>query len=120
MFRNSKESDVFSFGVVIVQLMTLWNLEWDFGVEKMSGRRIWHWRDKCQLSSDNPMAAIDHAIRFSGYEGEILLAMKVAMLCTNEDPERRPTSSEALKMLLQIRNPDTVRGNDDVPTADSD
>jgi serine/threonine protein kinase len=109
------ESDVFSFGAVIVQLVTLLYPQWDFSV-----RRIWHWRHECLQSSDRPMDAIDPLLRGSGYEDEILLAMKVAMLCTNEDPEQRPTSSEALEMLLQIRNPDTVPWNDDVPTADSD
>jgi serine/threonine protein kinase len=118
--KVTKESDVFSYGVVIVQLVTIWDPELDLGVPSESGRRIWHWRHNCLMSSDRPMDAVDPALWGSGYESEILLAMKVAMLCTNEDPELRPTSSEALEMLLQIRNPDTVPVNDDVPTADSD
>nr|APU94844.1 leucine-rich repeat receptor-like protein kinase [Pohlia nutans] len=103
--RYSQKSDVFSYGVVIAQLVTVRSPTEQFIVE--NGGSIGQWLQKC-LQSGNPVEAIDPALIGSGYEAEILLAMKIAVFCTNLDPLQRPKSSEVLKMLLQIRNPDPV------------
>jgi hypothetical protein len=118
MFRYSKKSDVFSFGVVIAQLVTR-RSSTEFSGLVYEGS-IGQWLRICLRSSYGAMAGIDPALLGSGYEPEIRLAMKVAVFCTDRDPELRPTSTEALKMLLQIPNPDTVPRNDDVPRADCD
>jgi serine/threonine protein kinase len=110
MFRYSRESDVFSYGVVIAQLVTGRSPADQFVVE--NGGSIGQWLHKCLQSSDGAMEAIDPALRSSGYVSEILRAMEVAVSCTNRRPTQRPTSTAALKMLLQIRNPDTVPGKD--------
>jgi serine/threonine protein kinase len=112
MFRYSMKSDVFSYGVVIAQLVT-GRSQTEFSGLIFEGS-IGQWLRKCLQSSDGAIDAIDPALRGSRYEDEILRAMKVAVVCTDRDPVDRPTSSEALKMLLQIRNPDTV------PSADCD
>ncbi|XP_024385704.1 uncharacterized protein [Physcomitrium patens] len=103
--RYSQKSDVFSFGVVIAQLVTARNPTDQFVVE--NGGSIGQWLHKC-LQSSNGVEAIDPALQASGYETEILLAMKIAVFCTHVDPQQRPKSIEVLKMLLQIRNPDPV------------
>ena len=74
---------------------------------------IGQWLHKCLRGSNAAVDAIDPALRGSGYEAEILLAMKVAVICTNQEPQQRPRSTEVLKMLLQIRNPEpgTPRGD---------
>ena len=94
---------MFSFGVVIAQLVTARNPTDQFIVE--NGGSIGQWLQRC-LQSSHAVDAIDPALLGSGYETEILLAMKIAVFCTNQEPTQRPKSSEVLKMLLQIRNPD--------------
>lgn len=93
---------MFSFGVVLAQLLTAREPTDTFFVE--NGGNIGNWINKC-LATGNGEEAIDPALRGSGFEAEILLAMRVAIFCTKEDPLERPKSSEVLKMLLQIRNP---------------
>lgn len=100
--RYSQKTDVFSFGVVLAQLVTAREPTDPFFVE--NGGNIGNWINKC-LATGNGDEAIDPALRGSGFEAEILLAMRVAIFCTKEDPLERPKSSEVLKMLLQIRNP---------------
>ncbi|KAG0626895.1 hypothetical protein M758_2G159700 [Ceratodon purpureus] len=121
--RYSQKSDVFSFGVVIAQLVTARNPTDQYVVE--NGGSIGQWLHKCLQSSNGATEAIDPALQGSLYEAEILLAMKIAVFCTNLDPQQRPKSTEVLKMLLQIRNPDPVpaTGNlsiDSANSADSD
>lgn len=103
MCRYSQKSDVFSYGVVIAQLVTGRNPT-DHYIEEHGGS-IGQWLHKC-LQSGKGVDAIDPALQGSGYETEILLAMKIAVFCTNLDAHQRPKSTEVLKMLLQIRNPE--------------
>lgn len=100
--RYSQKTDVFSFGVVLAQVVTAREPTDTFFVE--NGGNIGNWINKC-LATGNGEEAIDPSLRGSGFEAEILLAMRVAIFCTKEDPLERPKSSEVLKMLLQIRNP---------------
>jgi hypothetical protein len=106
--------------VVIAQLVTARKPTDQFVVE--NGGSIGQWLHKCLQTSSGAMEAIDPALQGSGYEAEILLAMKIAVFCTNLDPQQRPKSTEVLKMLLQIRNPDPVPapGNLSADSADSD
>lgn len=90
---------------MIAQLVTARNPTDQFVVE--NGGSIGQWLQNC-LQSSNGVEAIDPALLGSGYEAEILLAMKIAAFCTQPDPQQRPTSGVVLKMLLQIRNPDPV------------
>nr|APU94837.1 leucine-rich repeat receptor-like protein kinase [Pohlia nutans] len=117
--RYSQKSDVFSYGVVMAQLVTARNPTDNFVVE--NGGSIGLWLSKA-LQENNGVDAIDPALQGSGYESEILLAMKIAVFCTNLDPQQRPKSTEVLKMLLQIRNPEPVfdAHNLSVDSADSD
>lgn len=87
---------------MLAQLVTAREPTDTFFVE--NGGNIGNWLNKC-LAAGHGEEAIDPALRGSGLEAEILLAMRVAIFCTKEDPLERPKSSEVLKMLLQIRNP---------------
>lgn len=115
--RYSQKSDVFSYGVVMAQLVTGRSPTDNFVVE--NGGSIGMWLQK-SLQLNNGVDAIDPALQGSGYESEILLAMKIAVFCTNLDPQQRPKSSEVLKMLLQIRNPEPAGADLGVDSADSD
>lgn len=101
--RYSQKSDVFAYGVVMAQLITARNPTDNFVIE--NGGSIGLWLEQA-LRTNNGVDAIDPALQGSGYESEILLAMKIAVFCTNLDPQQRPKSTEVLKMLFQIRNPE--------------
>jgi len=103
--RYSQKSDVFGFGVVMAQVVTARNPTDNFVVE--NGGSIGMWLSRA-LQANSGLEAIDPALQGSGYESEILLAMKIAVFCTSVDPQQRPKSTEVLKMLLQIRNPEPI------------
>lgn len=56
------------------------------------------------LASENPKEAIDARLMGNGYEEQMLLVLKIASLCTMNDPEERPNSNDVWFMLSQIRH----------------
>lgn len=69
--------------------------------DEQNGGSLWMWLRK-SLQMNSGVEAIDTALLGSGYDDEILSAMKVAMICTDLDLDNRPTSEYTLRLLLQI------------------
>lgn len=59
------------------------------------------------MTSDTPTRAIDPDLRGNDEEeGQMLLALKIALFCTMDNPKERPNSKDVRCMLDQVKNPE--------------
>ncbi|BFI32571.1 hypothetical protein MPTK2_4g07140 [Marchantia polymorpha subsp. ruderalis] len=99
--RFTDKSDVYSFGVVLANLLTGKDPTDQF-FHTVPGGTIGSWLHQL-LQSNSGRDAIDPKLRNDEFDEEILLAMKIAVFCTSDNPAERPTSKDVLIMLNQIR-----------------
>lgn len=107
LHRYSDKSDIYSFGVVLAQVLT-GKMPTD-PLFSDHGGSIGGWLAQTLHNNAGP-EAIDPQLKGTGYEDEILLAMKIAVFCTMMSPTSRPSSSEVLQMLTQVHitNPSPI------------
>ncbi|KAI3981746.1 hypothetical protein MKX01_027731 [Papaver californicum] len=100
--KFTDKCDIYSFGVVLAVLVMgkLPSDEFFQDTEEMSQVK---WL-KNVMSSDNPGRAIDPKLMGNGYEEQMLLVLKIACFCTQEDPKQRPNSKDVRCMLTQIKH----------------
>lgn len=101
--RVTLKGDVYSFGVVLLEIV--------------SGRRpvvdemtdLVSWIKDSIRKNQGPDEVLDP--RLEELDGplrrEILLVLKIALFCTKEMPEERPTMRNVVEMLRQARDPNT-------------
>jgi len=90
------------FGVVLAFLVTGKEPSNDFFQEiPQASVPIWL---RSIVNSETASQAIDPSLRGNGYEDQILLVLKIACFCTDDEPAKRPTSRDILTMLRQINN----------------
>ena len=98
--RYADKSDIYSFGVVLAVLMT-GKTPYDQVFEEM-GLIFWL-REAHREGREEEV--IDERLKGNGKEEEMKLVLKVALLCTVDDPKKRPNSKEVRCMLDQINQP---------------
>jgi len=94
--------DVYSFGVVLAFLVTGKEPSHDF-FQEISQASVPIWL-RSIVNSEKASQAIDPSLIGKGYEDQILLVLKIACFCTDDDPRKRPTSRDVFTMLTQINN----------------
>ncbi|KAL2629722.1 hypothetical protein R1flu_014408 [Riccia fluitans] len=99
------QSDVYSYGVVLANLLTGKDPTDQFF--HTAGGSIGNWL-RILLQEGKVAEAIDPTLRNTVFEDEICLALKIAVFCTFDVPGDRPTSKEVMHMLRQIRLPEDV------------
>ncbi|KAK9084907.1 hypothetical protein Sjap_025318 [Stephania japonica] len=93
--RFSVKSDVFSFGVLLLEIVTgLKNNSFHHLEEDNLLSYVWrHW------INGNPSHLIDPAIRGSHLGGEVVRCIHIALLCVQEEAACRPTMGSVVVML---------------------
>lgn len=104
MCRYTTRGDVYGFGVVLVVLLT--GKEPTHHLFSDVYTHLGNWlTDVLAAGEESARGVLDPHLcgQGEGDESEMLLALKVASFCLCEDPAKRPTSNDVLKMLEQIR-----------------
>ncbi|XP_062228685.1 leucine-rich repeat receptor-like serine/threonine/tyrosine-protein kinase SOBIR1 [Phragmites australis] len=98
--KFTAKCDVYSFGVILAVLATGKEPSDEFftQVEEVG---LVKWLRRVMRSGDHA-EAIDPAIAGDGYEEQILLVLRIAVLCTVDDPKERPTAKDVRCMVSQI------------------
>ncbi|KAL0421719.1 UNVERIFIED_CONTAM: Leucine-rich repeat receptor-like serine/threonine/tyrosine-protein kinase SOBIR1 [Sesamum latifolium] len=101
-FKFTEKCDVYSFGVLLGILVSgkFPSDEFFQDTDEMS---LMKWIRNL-MTSEDPKRAIDPRLLGKGYEGQMLLVLKVACFCTLNDPKERPNSRDARCMLSQIEH----------------
>ncbi|XP_074267399.1 cysteine-rich receptor-like protein kinase 25 [Silene latifolia] len=92
--RFSEKSDVFSFGVLLLEIITGKKTRWfDESSLSLLGY-VWK-----QWNEDNDISVIDPIIAYQGFEAEISKCIHVGLLCVQEYAQDRPDISDVIVKL---------------------
>ncbi|XP_044465170.1 G-type lectin S-receptor-like serine/threonine-protein kinase At4g03230 isoform X2 [Mangifera indica] len=92
----SVKSDVFSFGVVVLEIISGKKNTGFFNSEEALSLLGYAWR---LWREDKALDLIDQKLRESWKTDEILKCINIGLLCVQEDPDDRPTMSMVIVML---------------------
>ncbi|KAE9454834.1 hypothetical protein C3L33_13301, partial [Rhododendron williamsianum] len=102
--RYTDKSDVFSFGVILGVLLTGRDPMDTFFGEASSGGSLGQWLRHLQQAGD-PREALDRSILGEEVEEEeMLMAVRIAVVCQSDFPADRPSSDELVSMLTQLHS----------------
>ncbi|XP_056863058.1 probable LRR receptor-like serine/threonine-protein kinase At1g12460 [Raphanus sativus] len=98
--KASEKCDVYSYGVVLLELVT--GRE---PVESPRGNQVLILRDyvRDMLETGSASDCFDRRLR-EFEENELIQVMKLGLLCTSESPLKRPSMAEVVQVLESIRN----------------
>ncbi|TXG64115.1 hypothetical protein EZV62_011109 [Acer yangbiense] len=98
----SEKSDIFSFGVLLAAMVIGKFPSSDF-FKETEERNMIRWMRNVMIS-ENPRKAIDPKLMGNEFEEDMLLVLKIACHCTQDDPEKRPDSKVVRCMFDQINH----------------
>lgn len=98
--RVNEKVDVFSFGVILLELVT--GKEANYG-DEYSSLSEWAWR-QIQIGS-NIEQVLDERIKQSIYLEEMCSVFKLGVMCTATEAAGRPSMKEVLHVLLRLKDP---------------
>ncbi|KAK2367342.1 receptor protein kinase HSL1 [Trifolium repens] len=98
--RVTEKIDVFSFGVVLLELTT--GKEANYG-DQYSSLSEWAWRQT--LLGINVEELLDKDVMEASYLNEMCTVFKLGVMCTATLPSSRPSMKEVMQILLSFAEP---------------
>ncbi|XP_075523947.1 inactive leucine-rich repeat receptor-like protein kinase CORYNE [Primulina tabacum] len=102
--RYTDKSDVFSFGVILGVLLTGRDPLDPFFGEAGNGGSVGQWLRHLQQVGEAREALDKSILGEEMEEGEMLMAVRIAVVCLSEMPADRPSSDELVSMLTQLNS----------------
>ncbi|KAJ6414808.1 hypothetical protein OIU84_003761 [Salix udensis] len=102
--RYSDKSDVFSFGVILGVLLTGRDPTDPFFGETASGGSLGCWLRHLQQAGEAREALDKSLLGEEVEEDEMLMAVRIAVVCQSDMPADRPSSDELVPMLSQLHS----------------
>ncbi|KDO45819.1 hypothetical protein CISIN_1g002063mg [Citrus sinensis] len=94
--KVSEKSDVFSFGVVLLELVTGRKpVEEEYG----DGKDIVYWVSTHLNNHENVLKVLDCEVASESIKEDMIKLLKIAVVCTTKLPNLRPPMREVVKML---------------------
>ncbi|KAI3472914.1 hypothetical protein Pfo_029163 [Paulownia fortunei] len=102
--RYTDKSDVFSFGVILGVLLTGRDPLDPFFGEAASGGSLGQWLRHLQQAGEAREALDKSILGEEMEEDEMLMAVRIAVVCLSDLPADRPSSDELVSMLTQLNS----------------
>ncbi|GKV05366.1 hypothetical protein SLEP1_g17386 [Rubroshorea leprosula] len=95
--KITKKSDIYSFGVVLLELVTGRRpIEEEYG----EGKDIVYWVLTHLSNKEDFLNILDNEVASTTVQDDMIKVLRIAILCTNKLPDLRPTMREVVKMLV--------------------
>ncbi|XP_052488397.1 cysteine-rich receptor-like protein kinase 10 [Gossypium raimondii] len=92
----SMKSDVFSFGVLVLEIISGKKNSWFYESEGGEGLLSYCWK---QRRDGSPLEMMDPKLRTHYCRNEVVKCIHVGLLCVQEDPAKRPSITKVVLML---------------------
>ncbi|XP_010682649.2 inactive leucine-rich repeat receptor-like protein kinase CORYNE [Beta vulgaris subsp. vulgaris] len=102
--RYTDKSDVFSFGVILGVLLTGRDPLDPFFGESASGGSLGRWLRHLQQAGEAQQALDKSILGQEVEEDEMLMVVRIAVVCMSDLPEDRPSSDELVPMLSRLHS----------------
>lgn len=102
--RYTDKSDVFSFGVILGVLLTGRDPLDPFFGEAASGGSLGRWLRHLQQAGESQQALDKSILGQELEQDEMLMAVRIAVVCMSDLPEDRPSSDELVPMLSRLHS----------------
>lgn len=103
-YRYTDKSDVFSFGVILGVLLTGRDPLDPFFGESASGGSLGRWLRHLQQAGEAQQALDKSILGQEVEEDEMLMVVRIAVVCMSDLPEDRPSSDELVPMLSRLHS----------------
>ncbi|XP_021297793.1 inactive leucine-rich repeat receptor-like protein kinase CORYNE isoform X2 [Herrania umbratica] len=102
--RYTDKSDIFSFGMILGVLLTGRDPTDPFFGEAASGGSLGQWLRHLQQAGEAREALDKSIVGEEVEEDEMLMAVRIAVVCLSDLPADRPSSDELVPMLTQLHS----------------
>ncbi|KAK6129125.1 hypothetical protein DH2020_037129 [Rehmannia glutinosa] len=92
--KFSLKSNVYSFGIIVLEIVSGHRMREQYRMMPLIDYAWKLWKER------KPLDLVDESLRGTFPADEVLRCIQVGLLCTEKQPQRRPTMPSVLKMLL--------------------